>query len=127
MYTSIQKTSTVDLSVTDKSGWTAAHHAVCSLSHATFDNAEIVYILAKAGAPLEAKNNAGETVMDLAQKTDAENIVKVLNKLLVEAPYNKEPQPFVRVRRKHIFKLFFSLPLLFCPGLNRTIRPCSLP
>ncbi|BFZ11859.1 hypothetical protein BsWGS_14898 [Bradybaena similaris] len=96
VYTSIQKTSPVDLSLTDKSGWTAAHHAVCSLSHATFDNAEIVYILAKAGAPLEAKNSIGETVMDLAQKTDAENIVKVLNKLLVEAPYNKEPQPFVR-------------------------------
>ncbi|XP_059138557.1 poly [ADP-ribose] polymerase tankyrase-like isoform X2 [Physella acuta] len=94
-FTSIQKTSPVDLVVSDKNGWTAVHHAVCSLDHATFDNAEIVYLLGKAGAPLEAKNKAGETPMQLAQKTNAEKIVKVLNKLLVLEPYNKEPQPYV--------------------------------
>lgn len=83
--------------MSDKNGWTAVHHAVCSLDHATFDNAEIVYLLGKAGAPLEAKNKAGETPMQLAQKTNAEKIVKVLNKLLVLEPYNKESQPFVGV------------------------------
>ncbi len=93
----IEKTSSVDLSVCDQSGWTAGHHAVSSLDHATFDNSEIVYLLAKAGAPLEARNTAGQTVMDLARSTDAPNIVKVLNKLLALEPYNKPPQAYESV------------------------------
>ncbi|CAL1535690.1 unnamed protein product [Lymnaea stagnalis] len=95
-FTNIVKTSQVDLALSDKNGWSAVHHAVCSLEHATFDNAEIVYLLGKAGAPLEAKNKAGQTPMDLAQKTDAEKIAKVLNKLLALEPYNREHKPFVR-------------------------------
>ncbi|XP_012945468.1 poly [ADP-ribose] polymerase tankyrase [Aplysia californica] len=93
-YKSIEKTSPVDLSVSDKNGWTATHHAVCSLEQATFDNAEIVFLLGKAGAPLEAKNNAGETAMDLARRTDAPKIVKVLNRLLAAEPYSKPAQAF---------------------------------
>ena len=48
-YKSIQKTSPCDLTLKDSKGWTAAHHAVCSLKDATFDNAEIVYLLGNAG------------------------------------------------------------------------------
>ncbi|KAH9523062.1 hypothetical protein Btru_065649 [Bulinus truncatus] len=95
-FTSIEKTSTADLSITDKNGWTAVHHAASSLEYGTFDNAEIVYLLGKAGAPLETKNKADQTPMELAQKNNAENIVKVLNKLLALPPYNKPSEPFVK-------------------------------
>ncbi|KAI8784708.1 poly [ADP-ribose] polymerase tankyrase [Biomphalaria glabrata] len=95
-FISIEKTSAVDLSIVDKNGWTAVHHAVCSLEYGTFDNAEIVYLLGKAGASLEAKNKSDQTPMELAQKSNAENIVKVLNRLLALPPYNKPSEPFVR-------------------------------
>ena len=93
----MEKTSSVDLSKGDKNGWTAAHHAVCSLEQATFDNAEIVYLLGKAGAPLEAKTNSGETLMMLAQRTGAPQVVKVLNKLLALEPYNKPMEEYTAV------------------------------
>ncbi|CAG5125123.1 unnamed protein product, partial [Candidula unifasciata] len=82
-YTSIQKTSPVDLSLADKNGWTAVHHAVCSLSYATFDNAEIVYILARAGAPLEAKNTftVTDVVADKVKPDVRADAEEMLNKL----------------------------------------------
>ena len=66
---------------------------MCPLDAATFDNTEIVFLLCKAGAPLEAKNKAAETPADLARKHNAEKIFGQLQKLGLQ-----DDEPFVKVR-----------------------------
>ncbi|GFO49166.1 poly [ADP-ribose] polymerase [Plakobranchus ocellatus] len=96
IFMDISKTSSVDLAKTDPEGWTALHHAVCPLAAATFDNAEIVFLLCKAGASLDVKNKAGETPADLARKHDAEKIFSQLKKLGLQddKPFVKSPEAF---------------------------------
>ena len=99
----MSKTSSIDLSKVDSQGWTALHHAVCPLADATFDNAEIVFLLCKSGAPLEVKNRAGETPADLAKKHNAEKIFRQLQKLGLQTE-----EPFVMVRYLNLVLIGFG-------------------
>lgn len=95
VFESVAKTSSIDLSKTDPRGWTALHHAVCPLAAATFDNTEIIFLLCKAGAPLDVQNKAGDTAADLARKHNAEKIFNQLRKLGL-----KDDKPFVKSHQK---------------------------
>lgn len=55
----MEKTSPVDLDLTDTQGLTTIHHAVCSLDYGTYDNPEMVFVLAKAGANITKRDHAG--------------------------------------------------------------------
>ncbi|GFR67750.1 poly [ADP-ribose] polymerase [Elysia marginata] len=96
VFETVPKTSSVDLSKADPQGWTALHHAVCPLAAATFDNTEIVFLLCKAGAPLEVQNKAGDTAADLARKHNSEKIFRQLQKLGLkdDKPFEKSPEGF---------------------------------
>lgn len=111
-YKIIEKTSCVDLAITDKVSRTALHYAVSSFEYASFDNADIVYVLAKAGAPIQARNSDGQTALDLARKNNCESIVKILTKLLAMEPYNKPATPYEKVR------ILFRIAILFVCFFN---------
>ncbi|XP_071119721.1 poly [ADP-ribose] polymerase tankyrase-like isoform X1 [Haliotis cracherodii] len=80
-YKPYKKVSKVNLNAVDMNGWTVMHHAVCPLSHGTFDNDEIVFILAKAGAKLNGRNKNGHTPLDLAINNGAFKVARMLQKL----------------------------------------------
>ncbi|XP_064602038.1 poly [ADP-ribose] polymerase tankyrase-like isoform X2 [Liolophura sinensis] len=80
-YKAVEKTSTINLSATDRQGWTAIHHLVCPLELGTYDNEEILYVLAKAGAPLLQKDSAGLTPLDHALIRGAPRITRMLQEL----------------------------------------------
>ncbi|KAL4238217.1 hypothetical protein ACF0H5_002929 [Mactra antiquata] len=81
-FETVEKTSSVDLSATDKAGWSVIHHVVSPLEYGTFDNEEILYVLAKAGAPLTTENKEGLTPLKMALKVGAANIARRLQSLL---------------------------------------------
>lgn len=72
----------MNLNAQDKSGWTALHHCVRPLSLGTFDNAEIVWTLAKAGANLNMKDKDGLTPLDMALKSGADKIAKIIQQIM---------------------------------------------
>ncbi|XP_067678954.1 poly [ADP-ribose] polymerase tankyrase-like isoform X2 [Haliotis asinina] len=80
-YKPFKNLSRVNLNAADKNGWTVMHHAACPLAYGTFDNDEIVFILAKAGATLNVKNKDGDTPLDLALRNGAFKIACMLQKL----------------------------------------------
>ncbi|XP_046544640.1 poly [ADP-ribose] polymerase tankyrase-like [Haliotis rubra] len=80
-YKPFKNLSKVNLNTVDKNGWTVIHHAVCPLGHGTFDNDEIVFILAKAGTKLNVKNKDEDSPLDLALKNGAFKIARMLQKL----------------------------------------------
>ncbi|XP_052057851.1 poly [ADP-ribose] polymerase tankyrase-like isoform X2 [Mytilus californianus] len=65
-FETVEKTSDVRLNATDSQGWTAVHHLVCPLDYGTFDNEEILFVLAKVGADIQTKDNAGLSPLDHA-------------------------------------------------------------
>jgi hypothetical protein len=78
----VEKTSNVDLTVTDKFGWTVIHHLVSPLDYGTFDDEEILYVLAKAGAPLVTESKRGETPLKMALRIGAKKVASRLQALL---------------------------------------------
>lgn len=72
----------MDLAATDKFGWTVIHHLVSPLDYGTFDNEEMLYVLAKAGAPLDTENKQGETPLKMALRIGALKIARRLQGLL---------------------------------------------
>lgn len=77
----VEKTSTVDLDITDSQGWTAIHHAVCPLDYGTYDNAELIYVLAKAGSSLTKKDHAGLPPLEWALLRGAPRIAQMIQEL----------------------------------------------
>ncbi|XP_064600796.1 poly [ADP-ribose] polymerase tankyrase-like [Liolophura sinensis] len=91
-YRAVAKKSKVNLNAQDKSGWTALHHCVRPLSLGTFDNAEIVWTLARAGANLNIKDKEGLTPLDIALKSGAEKISKIIQQIMnIDEKKQKQP------------------------------------
>lgn len=65
-FETIEKTSDVNMNAADSQGWTAVHHLVCPLEYGTFDNEEMLFVLAKVGADIQKKDNAGLSPLDHA-------------------------------------------------------------
>ncbi|KAL5008431.1 hypothetical protein ScPMuIL_014012 [Solemya velum] len=57
----VEKKSSINLDARDGRGWTAIHHLVCPLDYGSYDREEILYVLDKAGADSQVKDNAGLT------------------------------------------------------------------
>lgn len=77
----VEKTSPVDLDATDSQGWTAIHHAVCPLEYGTYDNAEMVFVLIKAGASLNRKDHTGLPPLEYALIRGAPKIAEMIQEL----------------------------------------------
>lgn len=77
----VEKTSSVKLNAMDSQGWTAVHHLVCPLDYGTFDNEEILYVLAKVGADIQTKDNAGLSPLDHALIRGATQLARRLQML----------------------------------------------
>ncbi|XP_061174017.1 poly [ADP-ribose] polymerase tankyrase-like isoform X2 [Saccostrea echinata] len=77
----ITKTSDVNVNATDQQGWTAVHHTVCPLEVGTFDNVEILTVLAKCGAEIQKKDHAGLSPLDHALIRGACKLAAVLQEL----------------------------------------------
>ncbi|XP_045173685.2 poly [ADP-ribose] polymerase tankyrase-like [Mercenaria mercenaria] len=88
----VVKTSSVDLTVKDKFGWTVIHHLVSPLDYGTFDDEEILFVLAKAGAPLDTENKQGETPLKMALRIGSQKVATRLQALLnVEEDKQEKP------------------------------------
>jgi hypothetical protein len=55
---------TVNVNAADSQGWTAVHHLVCPLDYGTFDNEEMLFVLAKVAADIQKKDNAYKLISD---------------------------------------------------------------
>ncbi|XP_059175605.1 poly [ADP-ribose] polymerase tankyrase-like [Physella acuta] len=73
----VKKTSNVNLAYKDNKGWTALHYTCRTHATGTFDNAEIAFVLVKAGAKLTV-DFSGLNPYQLALKTGADNVANVL-------------------------------------------------
>ncbi|GAB6020532.1 hypothetical protein CHUAL_003215 [Chamberlinius hualienensis] len=76
------KSSKVSLSQTDGHGWTVIHHLIRPFSCGTYDNADILHLLAEAGAPLDISNTAGFSPLQMAVQGRAHQLALALQKLL---------------------------------------------
>ncbi|XP_052767208.1 poly [ADP-ribose] polymerase tankyrase-like isoform X2 [Mya arenaria] len=107
----VVKTSPVNLAAVDNAGRNVVHHLVCPMDYGTFECEDHLYMLARAGAPLDIKDAAGDTPLQLALKNGAPRLVKRLQSLLkVESekqekvtysPFKKENQGSSPVARKY--------------------------
>lgn len=88
----IIKTSDVNLNATDNQGWTAVHHTVCPLELGTFDNKEILTVLANCNADIQKKDNAGLSPLDHALIRGACKLAALLQKLS-NVPEDKMEKP----------------------------------
>lgn len=95
-FETVEKTSAVDLKAVDENGWTVIHHLVSPLEFGTYDDEEILYILAKAGAPLETANKQGETPLKLALRIGAQMLSARIQSLLGVEP-DKQEKPLTPV------------------------------
>ncbi|XP_029642629.1 poly [ADP-ribose] polymerase tankyrase isoform X2 [Octopus sinensis] len=77
----VEKTSSVNLNYTDNDGRTVLHHLVCPLEYGTYDNDEILYVLFKAGAPLEYEDTAGLSPLKHTLMNGAPRLARMLQKL----------------------------------------------
>ncbi|GAB1609603.1 poly [ADP-ribose] polymerase tankyrase-like isoform X2 [Argonauta hians] len=77
----VEKTSSVNLNYTDNDGRTVLHHLVCPLEYGTYDNDEILYVLFKAGAPLEYEDTAGLSPLKHTLMNGAPKLARMLQKL----------------------------------------------
>ncbi|XP_055957133.1 poly [ADP-ribose] polymerase tankyrase [Patella vulgata] len=91
-YATVDKTSTVDVTCVDGLGWNVIHHVVASLDYGTFDNEELIYILAKAGASVTQKDKAGLSPLDHALIRGAPKSAAMIQKLM-EIPEEKYEKP----------------------------------
>lgn len=71
----------MNLNATDNQGWTAVHHTVCPLELGTFDNKEILTVLANCNADIQKKDNAGLSPLDHALIRGACKLAALLQKL----------------------------------------------
>lgn len=88
----IIKTSDVNLNATDNQGWTAVHHTVCPLELGTFDNKEILTVLANCNADIQKKDRAGLSPLDHALIRGACKLAALLQKLS-NVPEDKMEKP----------------------------------
>lgn len=77
----ITRTSDVNVNATDNQGWTAVHHTVCPLDVGTFDNQEILSVLANCEADIQKKDHAGLSPLDHALIRGACKLAALLQKL----------------------------------------------
>lgn len=77
----VEKTSIVNINCIDNDGRTVLHHLVCPLEYGTYDNDEILYVLFKAGAPLEFEDTAGLSPLKHALINGAPRLARMLQKL----------------------------------------------
>ncbi|XP_078315747.1 poly [ADP-ribose] polymerase tankyrase-like isoform X2 [Crassostrea virginica] len=77
----ITRTSDVNVNATDNEGWTAVHHTVCPLDVGTFDNQEILSVLANCEADIQKKDHAGLSPLDHALIRGACKLAALLQKL----------------------------------------------
>lgn len=71
----------MNLNATDNQGWTAVHHTVCPLELGTFDNKEILTVLANCNADIQKKDRAGLSPLDHALIRGACKLAALLQKL----------------------------------------------
>ncbi|XP_025104527.1 LOW QUALITY PROTEIN: tankyrase-like protein [Pomacea canaliculata] len=91
-YHTVEKTSPVDLDLTDTQGLTTIHHAVCSLDYGTYDNPEMVFVLAKAGANITKRDHAGLPPLEWALLRGAPKIAKIIQEI-VGRPVEEQDKP----------------------------------
>ena len=77
----VEKTSIVNINCIDNDGRTVLHHLVCPLEYGTYDNDEILYVLFKAGAPVEFEDTAGLSPLKHALINGAPRLARMLQKL----------------------------------------------
>lgn len=58
------------------------HHLVSPLDYGTFDDEEVLFVLAKVGAPLNTENKQGETPLKMALRIGAKSMATRLQTLL---------------------------------------------
>lgn len=71
----------MNLNATDNQGWTAVHHTVCPLELGTFDNKEILTVLANCNADIQKKDRAGLSPLDHALIRGECKLAALLQKL----------------------------------------------
>ena len=80
-FETVEKTSDVNVNAADSQGWTAVHHLVCPLDYGTFDNEEMLFVLAKVAADIQKKDNAGLSPLDHALIRGASKLARRLQNL----------------------------------------------
>ena len=77
----VQKTSCVNVNASDDNGWTVLHHIAAPLSNGSFDNHQMVYVLHTVGLNLNTTNQDGDTALDLAVRSGAARVARMIQKL----------------------------------------------
>ncbi|XP_038072455.1 poly [ADP-ribose] polymerase tankyrase-like isoform X2 [Patiria miniata] len=89
-----KKTSSINLNAVDSQGRTAVHYLMKTCDYGTYENVEMLELLAGVGAKLSERDHQGKTPLDYSMETGSQKMAAALQKLIRVKPHKKvRPKP----------------------------------
>ncbi|XP_038073028.1 poly [ADP-ribose] polymerase tankyrase-like [Patiria miniata] len=76
-----EKTSSINLDAVDSQGRTAVHYLMKTCDYGTYENVEMLKLLARVGAKLSERDHQGKTPLDYSMETGSQKMAAALQKL----------------------------------------------